>query len=81
MNNGDRYSATRLAEVLEDQGRKQRWLASQIGIHESIVSDWINGRRTLSEDRAKQVAEALAIDFYLLFPVPNGTDSVSSEAA
>jgi transcriptional regulator with XRE-family HTH domain len=62
-----RYKADRLAATLEGRGIKQRWLAEQLGIHESIVSDWTNGRRTLSESRARQVAKVIGIPFIVLF--------------
>jgi len=77
MNNGSRYKASQLAAVLENQGRKQRWLALQLGIHESIVSAWISGKRTLGEDRAKQVADTLGLPLFLLFDVTNGTETVA----
>lgn len=69
-----RYDATLLTRVLRDQGRKQRWLADQIGTHESLVSEWVNGHRTISERRARQVADVLGVPFYLLFTVANATE-------
>lgn len=78
MRNDPRYDATLLAQVLRDQGRKQRWLAAEIGTHESLVSEWVNGRRTISEHRARQVAEVLGMPFYLLFPVTHVTETVAA---
>lgn len=79
MSNEPRYDATLLAQVLRDQGRKQRWLASAIGTHESLVSEWVNGRRTIGERRARQIADILGMPFYLLFPVTDVTESVTSQ--
>jgi plasmid maintenance system antidote protein VapI len=81
MRDEQRYDASLLARYLHDQGRKQRWLAEQVGVHESLVSEWINGRRTLSELRAKQVARVLGVPFYLLFNVTEETNSVTQEVA
>lgn len=75
MSNEQRYDAALLAKFLRDSGRKQRWLAEQIGTHESLVSEWVNGRRTISERRARQVAAVLGVPFYLLFPVANASES------
>ncbi len=80
MNGEQRYDATLLAQVLRDQGRKQRWLAAEIGTHESLVSEWINGRRLIGEPRARQVAKALGVPFYLLFNVTEESKSVTREA-
>ena len=81
MSNEPRYDATLLAQVLRDQGRKQRWLAERIGTHESLVSEWVNGRRTISEHRARQIASVLGVPFYLLFPVTNETETVRESTA
>lgn len=80
MKDEQRYDATLLAQFLRDQGRKQRWLAEQIGTHESLVSEWVNGRRTISERRARQVAQALGVPFYLLFPVTTESEDMTTEA-
>lgn len=75
MSEERRFQTNRIGQVLRDQGRKQRWLAEQIGTHESLISEWVNGRRTISETRARQVADALGIPFYLLFDVTIATDN------
>jgi transcriptional regulator with XRE-family HTH domain len=80
MSDEQRYDATLLAKVLRDQGRKQRWLAAEIGTNESLVSEWVNGRRTVSEHRARQVASVLGVPFYLLFHVTEESKSVTREA-
>jgi len=50
---------TRLAEVLADEGRSQRWLASRAGIHESHLSRIVNG---LPPGPDTQAAIAAALD-------------------
>ncbi len=79
MSEERRYDATRLAQVLRDQGRKQRWLAEQIGTHESLVSEWVNGRRSISEARGRQIADALGIPFYLLFNVTSVINKITDD--
>jgi transcriptional regulator with XRE-family HTH domain len=81
MRDEPRYNASRLAQCLRDQGRKQRWLAEKIGTHESLVSEWVNGRRSIGQRRAQQVADALGIPFYLLFDVTEETKEVTGESA
>ncbi len=62
-----RYHTIRIGPTLKEQGRKQRWLADQVGIHESVVSDWVNGRRTVDELRARQISKIMGVPFILLF--------------
>lgn len=80
MSTEERYDATLLAKYLRDQGRKQRWLAERIGTHESLVSEWVNGRRTIGRRRAEQVAQVLNLPFYLLFPVANESENDAKSA-
>lgn len=35
---------------LAGHGKTQAWLADQLGCHESMVSGFLNGRRSLPED-------------------------------
>ena len=34
---------TRLKQILEGEGRKQTWLAEQIGVERSLVNKYVNG--------------------------------------
>lgn len=38
-----RYSPERLREAIKASGLQQRWLAEQIGVHESLISKRLNG--------------------------------------
>ena len=76
-----RYHTIQIGPALKEQGRKQRWLADRIGVHESVVSDWVNGRRTVDQHRAKQIAEVMDIPFYLLFNDTFVAESVTGVAA
>ncbi len=67
MKDNIRYRTNRIGPVLREQGRKQRWLADRVGVHESIVSDWVKGKRTVDAHRAGLIAEILGVPFSLLF--------------
>jgi predicted transcriptional regulator len=41
----EKHSHTILAEWLEMEGRKQKWLASVLGVTETAVSSWITKRK------------------------------------
>jgi hypothetical protein len=58
---------TRLKQVLVDQGRHQRWLAGQIGKHESEVSRIVNGLIP-AEDVKVAIALALGQTVDALWP-------------
>lgn len=76
MDRQTRYTGHQLGKVLSAQGRKKRWLASQVGVHESLIGKIITGHRTASEELARGVANALGLPLFLLFDVHDGTDSV-----
>lgn len=49
---------TRLKQVLTEDGRRQDWLARQIGISDSLLSMYVNGLQ-VPDDRKTAIAEAL----------------------
>ena len=59
--------ATELGRVLEEEGRKARWLAARVGISESHLSRIVSGERLISESLAQRIASALGHDFGVLF--------------
>lgn len=69
-----RYSGTNLSSVLNHQGRRKDWLASQVGVSPSAVSRWIGGSRLIDEKTARRIAEVLDVPFSLLFESPKGDD-------
>lgn len=62
-----RFRSKTLGETLNGQGRKGRWLASQVGVSESSISRLISGKQTVDEAVAKQIALILGVPFFVLF--------------
>ena len=77
-----RLSGTKIGDVLATQGRRQDWLAEQIGVSPAALNRWIRGTRTVDLETARSIARVLDTDFFLLFDVPTGTHLVhESEVA
>jgi hypothetical protein len=62
-----RYRATGLGKVLEEQGRKRRWLARRVGISEPYLSRIIAGDKTIDRARGERIGALLGVPFFLLF--------------
>lgn len=73
-----RYVATHLGDVLDSQGRKQRWLAARIGVSGGYISLIIAGERTVDREMGERIAALLDVPFFLLFKlgIPNNTISL-----
>jgi transcriptional regulator with XRE-family HTH domain len=52
---------SRLGELLQERGGGGRWVAAQLGVHESAVSRWAQGHRPIPEAHIEQVAELLNV--------------------
>ena len=79
-----RYVATGALEaVLEEQGRKRRWLADRIGVSESWISHVLAGRHTVDRTQGERVAGILGVPFFVLFALRerSETDPSPEEAA
>ena len=71
-----RYAATdALDAVLQEQGRKRRWLADRIGVSESWSSHVMAGRHTLDRDQGERIAAILGVPFFVLFALHERSDS------
>lgn len=66
-----------IAETLSSQGRKQKWLAAQIGVTESFMSKVIAGHRRLQPQAAARVAEVLGLPLFLLSDFHGAEESFS----
>lgn len=76
------FSGTKIKQVLTDQGRRQDWLATQVGVATSTVSRWISGELAIRKDHAEQVAELLGVSFFDVAESRKRDDaSLKSEAA
>ncbi len=69
-----RYLATHLGDVMEAQGRKQRWLAERIGVSGGYVSLIIAGERTVDRATGERIATLLDVPFFLLFALGQQSD-------
>lgn len=63
--------------VLARQGRTQRWLAGELGVHESVVSRAARGVRPLSLDMERR-AWALLAGQPLTSVLPSGSNETQS---
>lgn len=65
--NGNETPGTPLRRVLEDEGRKQSWLAERIGIDPAQLSRIVNGFHAPEATR-DAIADALGRETSELFP-------------
>jgi transcriptional regulator with XRE-family HTH domain len=66
------YRATGLQATLKTQGRKARWLAEKVGVHESLLSKAMKGQRTINAETAAKIADLLGVPFFVLWKSPDG---------
>lgn len=57
-----------IKEHIIKEGRTGKWLASQIGVHESELSRWIKGERIPTEERLKKLSKLLCTSRQNLYP-------------
>lgn len=62
-----RSHPTRLAEILASEGRRQSWLAEQIGVDQATMSHYVHGKH-VPEDRQRLIAGALGRSVDDVFP-------------
>lgn len=72
---------TNLEAVMTVQGRKQRWLADRLGVHESEVSRYMNGSKPMPVELVQQAAEILGVPPELLQPTAPPCDPEPIESA
>lgn len=77
MNESPRYIGTRIAPVLQVQGRKARWLAARVGVSESMISKIAAGDRFAGEELASRIAEVLGVEIGMLFELHDRSESDS----
>lgn len=75
-----RYSATPVVrQVIDEQGRRQTWLADHLGVDQSLVSRILAGRRTVSEPDARLVSNILGAPFSLLWKLAGTSESCKTD--
>jgi transcriptional regulator with XRE-family HTH domain len=75
METTNRYRATGLGQFIEEQGRLLEWVAEQGGVHPSLITHLLAGRRTVREDVARKIAAALGVPFGFAFELTHGSKS------
>jgi len=70
-----------LRSLLAAQGRRKDWLALQAGVHPSLISHLIAGRRTASQAVAERMAAALQVPLFVAFDRSTGADDASDGAS
>lgn len=79
-----RYLATRLADVIDAQGRRKDWLAEKARVHETFIGKVAARQRTIGAAEAERIALALGVPFFLLFELHEGNETnahVETDAA
>lgn len=63
-----RVPKTRLAEILENEGRTQSWIARRLGVKRQQVGVWVNGAYEPVPATKKQIADLLGRTVDELWP-------------
>lgn len=66
-----------LQSLLLTQGRRKDWLAAQCGVHPSMLSHLLAGRRTATAEVAERMAAALQVPVFLVCDVSSDEHCVS----
>lgn len=61
-----RFDGRQIGTVLAAQGRRQDWLAAQVGVSASTVTRWITGEIAISRSHAEIVAKTLGVPFFVV---------------
>ena len=65
-----------MQSLLTAQGRRKDWLAAQCGVHPSMLSHLLAGRRTATADVAERLAAALQVPVFLICDVSDDASCV-----
>ena len=57
-----------LKEIINDRGLKIKFIAHQLGVHDTEPTQWIAGRRRPRNDQIKQLAKLLKVRVKDLYP-------------
>ena len=61
INMQDDGGMTPLQNILQGQGRKQNWVASNLGLAQSHFSEIVQGKKTFPIDKVRPLADLLGI--------------------
>ena len=57
-----------IKDHIKSCGYIQKWVASQVGVHESELSRWIKGERTPNDERLTKLCRILSTSRQKLYP-------------
>jgi transcriptional regulator with XRE-family HTH domain len=60
------YDGAKLAAIMQAQGRRQTWLAQQVGVSVSMINHILKGRKPLTAEMAARIAVALGLPLFVL---------------
>ena len=52
----------RISEILKEQGRSNRYVASKIGVSEQTFSSWVQNKTQPNILQGKKIAEVLSVE-------------------
>jgi transcriptional regulator with XRE-family HTH domain len=68
--------------VLDEQGRRQEWLAARLGVTPTTVNRWLKGKRRIDMASANRIAQELNVPlFFLMSDIPIGISAREGAAA
>lgn len=70
---------TTLFDILDERGISQRWLAQQIGLHETVLSQIRKGKRRMPLRYRHLVAKVLQLPESILFLPEDVRESTENE--
>lgn len=64
-----------MADILEEKGQKQAWLARRLNLDPSSISRWVLGKRRIPPRYVGDIADALGVDPRRLTPDADSTNA------
>lgn len=55
-----------IRQIMQKQGRKNEWLAEQIGVQSSAISK-IYQKKSLNTEQLVRISQALGVDFFKIY--------------
>lgn len=76
------YDGQRLKAIMDAQGRRQTWLAEQVGVSVGMINHILHGRKPLTATMATKIAKALGVPpLFLNGDIHDGTKSLTDGEA
>lgn len=76
------YDFEKLEAIMQAQGRRQTWLAQQVGVSVSMINHILKGRKPLTPKMGYKIARALGIPLIILErDIHEGNEMMTPEEA